>query len=207
MSLTLPLVNVKKIHFGDLVQERIHHVFSGEYSYHFLNKYSPQEYDVDGTILKDELELASWSGDTKRDGTRLWNDELTRLIWISCCEEFGINPFSFVERCYLNAQTKGQVSYWHPDSGFENTPKFTILYYPSINNRQEHRGTEFLVDGKVEYIPYHTGSAVMFRTDLWHRGLDTDSTLSPRNTLVFHTIDLTKTGRKLFEGTLGYNYD
>jgi hypothetical protein len=192
------------IELDPTIQERISKVYAEHYAYHCLGKFGHSDIEVDGVHLKDNEEFCTWSSDTNRFGHRVWEDELTLLIWNLICDAWNIDAKSYVERCYLNLQTYKQMSYWHQDN--DNT-KETIIYYPSINYNGKHNGTEFLINDKIVNIPYITGSAIRFNSNLWHRGLDTDNKLNPRNVLVFHSIDKSRVGNKMFEGTKGFDYD
>lgn len=76
-----------------------------------------------------------------------------------------------LDRVYANGQTVGQNGEFHQDSDGPNT--FTFLLYTNLIEDVESWGgeTQFVIDGKlVSYQPV-PNSALLFNSNLFHRGL------------------------------------
>lgn len=204
-----PKIQVERLGFEPYLIERMYNVFVNDYLYTCSNVGTAKKHTIEGIELIDERFCRIWSGDTKKDGSRIWNDEFIRLIWLQCAKKFKFRPTSDCERVYLNQQTVGNVGYWHPDyyKDSEDDVRHTIIYYPSLNHKNKHKGTQFLVEDEIIEVDYHTGYAVCFESHLWHRGLDTDDYEDNRMSLVFHTVDFTRQQQDMFKEVGGVLYD
>jgi predicted 2-oxoglutarate/Fe(II)-dependent dioxygenase YbiX len=76
-----------------------------------------------------------------------------------------------LDRVYANGQTIGQNGEFHQDSNAPNT--FTFLLYTNIVDDVETWGgeTQFVVDEKIISYQPIPNSALLFRSNLFHRGL------------------------------------
>ena len=202
------MIKVERLDIDDWMLQRMDYVYHNEYLYSSNNAAGGDEHTMeDGTVLVDDP-VRIWTGDTKIDGTRIWKDELTKTIWLKACEKFNINPHQHLERVYINQQTSGQVGYWHQDDiTRDDQETYTLIYYPSLNPRQLHNGTEFFVDGDIVEIPYMTGYGVLFKSELWHRAMDTQDLKNNRMSTVFHTIHMDKVNRELLKPLGGAGFD
>jgi hypothetical protein len=202
------MIKVERLDLDHWMLHRMDYVYHNEYLLASNNSSDGGEHIMeDGTKLVDEP-VRFFTGDTKIDGTRIWRDELTKTIWLKICEKFKISTHQYLERVYINQQTFGQVGYWHQDDiTRDDQDTYTVIYYPSLNPKQLHKGTEFFVDGDIVEIPYMTGHAVMFPSELWHRALDTEDKRNNRMSIVFHTIHMDKENKELLNPIGGAGFD
>jgi len=127
---------------------------------------------------------------------KIQEDPIVSFIRESGFAMFGIRVKEY-EREYVNLQTYKHDGGWHTDIGNlgdnefgDHSPDlYTMLYMPNYNVNGTSGQFELrLPDGeeiKVDYVP---GRLLLFRSELWHRGMSSTQLGAVRTTLAFKCV-------------------
>jgi hypothetical protein len=157
---------------SQFIIKRLGHIFKKDI-YNYPRILSQKDFEM----VHDFLQNYKWGFTGRSGGTgkaNFWNMDLSKeyifnTILLKRIEKITGRNFS-LERVYANGQTYGLDGEWHIDDSDINTWTFLLYINKNVDIATWGGETEFRVEDGIYTVHPITNTAVLFKSNIFHRG-------------------------------------